>query len=207
MSSLGDLSVDYGRCLNITKESLAIRTQSEMSKCNAIGMEWNEGSSECVEKKEYKKIDPKDVKVVGHGGLTAKRDVSNSNSNLEADGNPAGISVIYQVNDSYKSSLNTTSQRISAPFWDTVYHSDPHKGMDIAAPGGTNIIALGGGKVVESQYNSQRGWYIRIDHGNYCTLYQHMQAASPFKAGQVVKKGNVVGKVGSTGHSTGNHLH
>lgn len=207
MSALGDLGVDYGSCMSITKESLALKIQTAKNQCTSENMEWNEGLSECVEKKQYSRVDPNSSPSGGNGGLGAKRDVSNSNSESEVDGNPAAISVIYQTNDSYKSSLNTTNQRISAPFWDTVYHSTPHKGMDIAAPGGTEIIALGGGTVAESNYNAQRGWYIRIDHGNYCTLYQHMKESSPFKKGQTVKKGNVIGKVGSTGHSSGNHLH
>lgn len=89
-----------------------------------------------------------------------------------------------------------------------------HKGIDIPAPRGTNVIASSGGKVISG--NAQHsgasdpggyGKYVVIDHGGgYMSLYGHNSAilAQP---GQRVKQGDVIAKIGSTGGSTGNHVH
>ena len=85
-----------------------------------------------------------------------------------------------------------------------------HSGTDIAAPGGTNIKAVKGGVVVTSAYApNSYGEYVVINHGNgISTLYAHMTRGSrKVKEGDVVSQGQVIGLVGSTGSSTGNHLH
>lgn len=82
-----------------------------------------------------------------------------------------------------------------------------HTGVDIGAPMGANIVAADSGVVIYAGYNGGYGNMIIIDHGNgMSTLYAHM---SRFVAGngQTVSKGEVIGKVGSTGFSTGPHLH
>ena len=82
-----------------------------------------------------------------------------------------------------------------------------HTGIDIPAPGGTAIHAAKGGQVVTSAYHSSYGNYVVIDHGNgNSTLYAHMSSRA-VSAGQIVSQGDVIGYVGSTGSSTGNHLH
>lgn len=82
-----------------------------------------------------------------------------------------------------------------------------HKGIDIGAPNGTEIHAACGGTVTVSSYNSTRGYYVQIDHGNgISTLYQHMSVRK-CGVGDFVAGGGVIGLVGSTGASTGNHLH
>lgn len=82
-----------------------------------------------------------------------------------------------------------------------------HTGIDISAPGGTPIHACKGGQVVTSSYHSSYGNYVVIDHGNgNSTLYAHMSSRA-VSAGQIVSQGDVIGYVGSTGSSTGNHLH
>ena len=85
--------------------------------------------------------------------------------------------------------------------------SSNHKGVDIAAATGTPIYASAGGTVVTSSYSSARGYYIVVSHGNgVCTLYQHCSSISA-SVGQYVSQGQVIGYVGSTGISTGPHLH
>ncbi|HRO73166.1 MAG TPA: M23 family metallopeptidase, partial [Saprospiraceae bacterium] len=83
-----------------------------------------------------------------------------------------------------------------------------HKGIDFTAPKGTDIQATGNGKIVEvNKAGSGYGKNVLIDHGyGYKTLYAHMSSIS-VKEGQVVKKGQKIGLVGSTGASTGSHLH
>ena len=102
--------------------------------------------------------------------------------------------------------------RISSKFG---YRSNPfggsgreyHNGIDIPAPRGTNIIAAYDGQIAWSSYSSSAGNWIGIDHGNgYYTIYMHMSKRL-VSEGQIVKKGDVIGLVGTTGRSTGNHLH
>lgn len=82
-----------------------------------------------------------------------------------------------------------------------------HNGLDMAAPGGSPILAAYDGKVVAAAYSSSMGNYIMIDHGdNLYTIYMHASALYVSK-GAEVSKGDKIAAVGSTGRSTGNHLH
>ncbi len=84
-----------------------------------------------------------------------------------------------------------------------------HTGTDLAAPLGTPIYAGGDGLVGKAGWNGGNGRYVEINHVNgYQTTYSHMsRIATGLKAGDRVKQGQVIGYVGSTGNSTGNHLH
>ena len=84
-----------------------------------------------------------------------------------------------------------------------------HKGVDFAAPKGTPIIAAGSGVVREAGWKGSFGRYIRIKHNaTYDTAYAHMSRIAPhITAGIRVKQGEIIGYVGSTGRSTGAHLH
>ena len=84
-----------------------------------------------------------------------------------------------------------------------------HKGTDFAAPTGTPIYAAGNGTVQRASRNGGYGNYIKIKHTRgYETAYAHLSKyAKGIKAGKKVKQGDVIGYVGSTGASTGPHLH
>ena len=84
-----------------------------------------------------------------------------------------------------------------------------HKGVDFRASTGTPIPAAGAGRVVARSYNKGHGNYIKIRHnGSYETLYAHMSRfAKGVVVGTTVKQGQTIGYVGSTGLSTGPHLH
>ena len=85
--------------------------------------------------------------------------------------------------------------------------SSNHKGIDIGAAYGADIVAADGGTVLVATYSSSGGNYVIIDHGGgLCTVYMHASSLT-VSAGQTVSKGQVIAKVGSTGISTGNHLH
>lgn len=85
--------------------------------------------------------------------------------------------------------------------------STMHKGIDIGAPGGQDIYASNAGTVIVSAYSSSYGNYVMIDHGGgMVTTYAHMSKRLVV-VGESVGQGQVIGLVGSTGWSTGNHLH
>ncbi|HXB82564.1 MAG TPA: peptidoglycan DD-metalloendopeptidase family protein [Candidatus Acidoferrum sp.] len=82
-----------------------------------------------------------------------------------------------------------------------------HQGLDIAAPTGTTVTAAAGGTVIMAQWYGGYGNYILIDHGGgYSTGYGHLSAIY-VTTGQSVQRGQAIGAVGSTGQSTGPHLH
>jgi murein DD-endopeptidase MepM/ murein hydrolase activator NlpD len=84
---------------------------------------------------------------------------------------------------------------------------DFHPGLDIAAPTGTTVTAAAGGTVIMAQWYGGYGNYISIDHGGgYSTGYGHLSAIYVAN-GQTVSRGQAIGAVGSTGASTGPHLH
>ncbi len=84
-----------------------------------------------------------------------------------------------------------------------------HKGVDFRAPTGTPIPAAGAGRVVARGFNRGHGNFVKIRHnGSFETLYAHMSKfAKNVNVGTVVKQGQIIGYAGSTGMSTGPHLH
>lgn len=103
------------------------------------------------------------------------------------------------------------SSRVTSSFGDrsspTEGASSNHKGMDIGASTGTNILAAASGEVIISTYSYSAGNYIMINHGGgVYTVYMHCSQLLA-SAGDQVSQGQVIAKVGSTGVSTGPHLH
>lgn len=85
--------------------------------------------------------------------------------------------------------------------------STNHKGVDLAAPYGTAIVASASGTVTTSTYSNSAGNYIVIAHGNgISTVYMHCSSLL-VSVGDNVEQGEIIAKVGSTGYSSGNHLH
>ena len=84
-----------------------------------------------------------------------------------------------------------------------------HRGTDFAAPTGTPIVASGSGIIEQVGWNGAYGKYIRIKHNSkYKTAYAHLNGyARSIKKGAKVRQGQIIGYVGSTGRSTGPHLH
>ncbi len=101
--------------------------------------------------------------------------------------------------------------RISSPYgWriHPVYKTKKfHNGIDIAAPGGTDILAALSGTVTKARWSDSYGWYVQIYHGDgMTTLYGHASKLL-VKEGDYVERGQRIALVGTTGVSTGNHLH
>ncbi|MFD2822712.1 peptidoglycan DD-metalloendopeptidase family protein [Lacinutrix iliipiscaria] len=86
------------------------------------------------------------------------------------------------------------------------YRVKAHRGTDFAAPNGTPIMATANGTVTKSSYTRGNGKYVKIRHNaTYETQYLHMSRRKA-KVGQFVKQGEIIGYVGSTGSSSGNHV-
>lgn len=86
-------------------------------------------------------------------------------------------------------------------------HSALHTGLDFQADSGTPIVAAAGGVVVTQEYHPAYGNVVEIDHGNdLVTRYAHASAVFA-KKGDLIKRGQRIAEVGSTGRSTGSHLH
>ena len=104
-----------------------------------------------------------------------------------------------------------SSHNVTSPFGDrnspTAGASSNHKGIDIGASSGSPIVAAAAGTVTVSTYSESAGNYVTIDHGNgFHTVYMHASARY-VKVGQKVSAGQQIAAVGSTGYSTGPHLH
>ena len=85
--------------------------------------------------------------------------------------------------------------------------SSNHKGIDIGASTGASVVAAADGTVVIATYSASAGNYVMLSHGGgVYTVYMHMSSIA-VSSGQTVSKGSTIGAVGSTGYSTGPHLH
>lgn len=127
-------------------------------------------------------------------------------------------SLIQQAQQNYANapiscSLNFICPLPSYKYISCAYGQNGHKGVDFAAPASTEIRAIAAGVVTVSAVHSSYGNYCMIYHGvddsgnTYASLYAHMISFPSVSVGESVTQGQVIGYVGSTGNSTGNHLH
>lgn len=153
--------------------------------------------SKLYEKKPEPKVEEvtSSVKVAGlkytpTGKVTTSRKLSSKRASL-------GISLIRPISGTITSRFaNQSSIRGGA-----------HTGLDIAAPSGTKIKAAASGKVVFAGYKGSYGNMIAVSHGNGVQTYYAHCSKLIAKKGQTVSQGQVIANVGSTGNSTGPHLH
>lgn len=95
----------------------------------------------------------------------------------------------------------------------SAYEAGIHEGLDLKQPEGTDVLAMGDGIVLFAGRDDRYGWTVIIGHGNngdgqpLMTLYAHLQDEPSVLMGQLVTEGQVIGQVGTTGFSTGPHLH
>ena len=83
-----------------------------------------------------------------------------------------------------------------------------HRGIDIAGRSGTRILATANGRVESVGKDRHLGWFISIDHApHYRTLYAHLLKKPSLQEGQIVKRGQVIGRMGRSGRATAPHLH
>lgn len=148
-------------------------------------------------------LEPYDAEYFNsHPDVAAVAPVRSDNEESAA-GAAAGTSV--------PSGKPTEYVRISSPFGSRIHpithKRHGHKGIDLAAPRDTPVYATADGEVTFSGRNGGYGNFVKLNHRNgYKTAYAHMNRIAVRK-GKSVKKGELIGYVGSTGASTGNHLH
>ncbi len=100
------------------------------------------------------------------------------------------------------------SSRVGSRFHPISKRRKMHNGVDFAAPTGTKIYAAADGKIIKRERSRSAGNVIEINHGEYITVYMHQSRfAKGLSVGSRVKQGQIIGYVGSTGYSTGPHLH
>ncbi len=165
----------------------------------------------------YEVFEDEDKKIFNSGNiLFADLNLSNQSNTLYFF-NRKGEQGHYDLNGkSAKKALMKTpinGARLSSPYGMRKHPIDGfnkmHRGTDFAAPEGTPIMASGDGVVIKASWCGGGGNCVKIKHNSsYSTVYAHMSKfASISKIGNRVKQGQIIGYVGSTGKSTGPHLH
>ena len=154
---------------------------------------------------------PEEQRRAGFGGVNRYKDLEGfNNSEIIIDATKR-LDIIQKEMVIQSKSLDEIAKMASGYGW----RSDPftkarkmHWGMDFTAPRGTPIYATGDGKVVRADNRSSGyGKHVRIDHGyGYISLYGHMSKYN-VTVGQKVKRGDLIGFVGSTGRSQAPHVH
>ena len=147
-----------------------------------------EGLLDALEKEEYDKWLETQKPENGNGSQTGSNTVN-------------GTTWIVPINYTYLASPYGMRIHPLEGIWKM------HNGVDLAAPQGTPIYASRSGTVSAATYDSSSGYYVQINHGDgYRSIYMHM-THYVVGYGQYVSQGQVIGYCGSTGLSTGSHLH
>lgn len=204
-SQKGSLQTKLASQKNLEFEKKSIYnslTQEEKDIANEIGdiMQENEQIEASIQKmiKEAQEAARKKREAAAAAAAAAAAKNNTSVSNTGGSSQSSGY-------------LRPVSGRISSPYGNRIHPVTGlpsfHGGVDFAASYGTGIKATRSGEVIVKTYNSSYGNYIIIDHGNgIASLYAHMSGFN-VSIGQEVSQGSVIGFIGSTGSSTGPHLH
>ena len=206
----------------IINEMIALKTAVEASRNelvqhreeqkearNLVQKKQNELNAKIAEKQSYIKSLEKDLakydslyKAAEEQEASLRRSVANSVSRSSGPVKYTGGRFCWPA-PSYSYVSSEFGYRIHPVYGTKKYHS----GLDLAAPGGSNILAAADGVVTLARWNGGYGNCVVVDHGSgLATLYGHAQKLL-VSNGQRVKKGQVIALVGTTGVSTGNHLH
>ena len=150
----------------------------------------------------YKVFAEKDGKVTRASKVKSTGEIEEAESSSGSGGSYDGGGLYWPVPEGGYVSSGFGGRY--SPTWGA---SSSHQGIDIACSYGTPITAAAGGTVVEVSYSGARGNYIVVSHGDtLSTLYQHLSSTACY-VGQSVSAGDTIGYAGSTGISTGTHLH
>lgn len=168
---------------NVKDLSIIEKYETELKKFTDV----DKAVSKLYEEKPFVRVASR---VTSRSGVSTSRNMSQSRVNL-------GISLAKPISGSVSSRFGAMSR----------VRSGAHTGLDISAPYGTKIKAAAAGTVVFSGYKGAYGNLVAIDHGNGVMTYYGHCSSLKASVGQKVSQGAVIAAVGSTGNSTGNHLH
>lgn len=145
--------------------------------------------------------------VIKYGGVPPFKETQNYVKIILSNYNKSLSTATSKIANYYTSA---NGFRVSSKFGqkESGLRSTPHKGLDLAAKAGTPVKAVRAGKVITATYSKTAGnWVVIQQDDGTVAKYMHMQKGLKVKKGDTVSAGQTIGKVGSTGHSTGNHLH
>ena len=186
-------------------QSQITNLQAEIEAQEQLVEELLEAERKRIEEEERKRKEAEEA-----ARKAAEEEAKKQNSSNSGSSSSSGSSSITVSSGGYLWPV-PSSGRITSYFGHreqpTAGASTYHKGIDVGAPTGSNIVATKSGTVVTSRYSSSAGYYIMIYHGNgvYST-YMHCSKLLA-SVGDEVSRGEVIALVGSTGYSTGPHLH
>lgn len=178
-------------------KDLQIDAESRQSEINAEKEAYANALEEAIA--EQKRLE-EEARKAAEEAAAASGGGSSSGGNVESTANP-----------SYDGSFDSTIWPMPGVYYVSQHYAGgQHLGIDIAGPYGSPIVAVESGQVIRAVYEGWGyGWghHVMIYHnGTYSTLYAHMSDVV-VSAGQTVEKGQIIGYEGSTGDSTGPHLH
>ena len=172
-----------------------------INKIKGFVSEFNSKNGGNVEANEIKSVDNNEIKERENAETKNNETLVSSISQMEKDAEDVKKICDFQKPLSGK----ITSEFGEREVISSVMTAD-HKGIDIAANSGTDIQAAISGQVVEADRNSEYGKFIKIKNEDVLTVYAHCSKLK-VKKGDSIEKGDVIAEVGSTGKSTGPHLH
>lgn len=172
-----------------------------INKIKGFVSEFNSKNGGNVEANEIKSEDNNEIKESENAETKNNETLVSSISQMEKDAEDVKKICNFQKPLSGK----ITSEFGEREVISSVMTAD-HKGIDIAANSGTDIQAAISGQVVEADSNSEYGKFIKIKNEDVLTVYAHCSKLK-VKKGDSIEKGDVIAEVGSTGKSTGPHLH
>ncbi|MBQ4517569.1 MAG: peptidoglycan DD-metalloendopeptidase family protein [Clostridia bacterium] len=194
-------------------EVLAYRNEQQEAR-DLVKSKQNEANAKLAEKQSYVKSLEKDIAKYDQLYEAARREEDSLKRSIASSSSRGTVNsgqnrIIYSGGvfcwpaPSYTYISSPFGYRIHPVYGTKKYHS----GLDLAAPGGSPILAAANGTVKFSGWNGGYGYCVIIDHGNGIqTLYGHSSKLL-VSAGQSVTRGQTIALVGTTGTSTGNHLH
>lgn len=188
------------------------KERKELEALARKAMEEEKAAAEAAKKAEAEKVATKSTSSSkassSSNNTSSSSSSSSSNSSSAPKSSPSKSSSPAKSSSGFiRPSGGYTTSQFGYRFHPIKHANILHAGMDFG--GGGPIVAAQSGTVVKAQYNSGWGWYVKIDHGNgLATLYAHMVPGSlRVSVGQKVSQGQQIGTMGTSGSSTGVHLH
>ncbi len=191
--------------LNDEKEKIEILRNSENNTKNNLELQKKEYNALSIQSSNYiASLQSKKISLENEKNKSLA-EIEKLNAQLEEELEKLAKQNTVYIGGSMIWPLDDTYKRVSSGYG---YRGNEfHLGIDVPADYGSNIYAANSGKVIHAEKHYSYGYYVLIDHGGgIATLYAHASKLL-VSVGDTVKQGDIIAEVGSTGYSTGNHLH